>query len=60
LVNTPSSNINPRVNEGLTVDRQKMIVRAKQNGNNVRKISALHEKMPEHRGRYGLKVQLIR
>ena len=39
----PSSNLKPRVIEGLSVERQTKMLRANQNGNNTRKIFALHE-----------------
>jgi hypothetical protein len=42
-----SSNLNPRVIAGLSVERQTRILRANQNGNNTRKIFALHENTEE-------------
>jgi hypothetical protein len=43
LDSVPSSNLNPRVLEGLSVERQTRILGANQKGNNTRKIFALHE-----------------
>jgi hypothetical protein len=43
LGSVPSSNLNPRVIEGLSVERQTKILRANQEGNNKKKIFALHK-----------------